>query len=349
MNAWFYAALLAFVLLLLTWAWVLIRVLRPLRKLVAQTTEVAQGNLTAFNQPCGGIAELETLRHTMASMAGHVRRTHADETAYRYALTDGQEAERARIAHELHDETVQALVAIAQSINLASSWIEQDQERATTMLKQARSQTVETVEAVRRLIADLRPPALAELGLIPALRMLVDKEPGIEFAVQVHGKERRLEDGYELTLFRAAQEAVRNARRHGQAKNITITADYQPDTIQLTVQDDGAGFDVPDCVDCMAKAGHFGLVGIHERVQHLNGTVDITSRAAQGTTLKVMLPLTAVNQPTETVRDPVCGALIAPQQAYGSVSYNDQRYYFCCPVCQGAFQRDPETILAAMM
>lgn len=61
--------------------------------------------------------------------------------------------------------------------------------------------------------------------------------------------------------------------------------------------------------------------------------------------MNVMLPLSALGQPSETVRDPVCGALIAPQQAYGSVEHQGQRYYFCCPVCQGAFQSKPETYL----
>ncbi len=348
MNDWLHVVITILTLLLVTNIWLIYRVLNPLQRLASQTTDVAQGNLVAFNQPCGGIPEIGILRRTMASMAGHVRRTHEDETAYRYALTDGQEAERARIAHELHDETVQSLVAIAQSIDLASSWIQKDPERAAGMLKMARTQAVETVESLRRLIADLRPPALEELGLIPALQMLVENEVDMDVSVKVVGKERRLDEERELTLFRVAQEAVRNAQRHSHAKNISITADYQLNEIRLMVIDDGIGFQVPDCVDCMAKQGHFGLVGIHERVEHLDGTVRISSRPERGTELSVTLPLSSASQPTETVRDPVCGALIAPQQAYGSVELQGQRYYFCCPVCQGAFQRTPETYLISL-
>ncbi len=346
MIDWLHIAVTVLALLLVTNLWLLYRVLYPLQRLASQTTDVAQGNLLAFNQPCGGIPEISMLRRTMASMAGHVRRTHEDETAYRYSLTDGQEAERARIAHELHDDTVQSLVAIAQSIDLASGWIQKDPERAAAMLKIARTQAVESVEGLRRLIADLRPPALEELGLIPALQMLADNESDTDVAVRVMGKERRLDEERELTLFRATQEAVRNAQRHGRAKNISITADYQPDEIHLTVSDDGIGFQVPDGVDCLAKQGHFGLAGIHERVQHLKGTVRLSSRLNQGTELSVTLPLSPAGQPSETVHDPVCGALIAPQQAYGSVEHQGQRWYFCCPVCQGAFQRSPETYLA---
>jgi signal transduction histidine kinase/YHS domain-containing protein len=345
LNEWLPVGITILALLLASNIWLIYRVLNPLHRLAAQTTDVAQGNLLAFTHPCGGIAEIGILRRTMASMAGHVRRTQEDERAYRYALTDGQEAERARIAHELHDDTVQSLVAIAQSIDLASSWIQKDPERAVGMLKMARTQAVEAVEELRRLIADLRPPALEELGLVPALHMLAESESTPSTDVEVTGNERRLDQARELTLFRAAQEAIRNAQRHGHAKKIGLRLDYEAEEARLTVSDDGLGFQVPDCVDCLAKEGHFGLVGIHERVQHLGGKVKILSQPKQGTELIVTLPLSAVGQPTERVRDPVCGALIAPQQAYGSVEHQGQRYYFCCPVCQGAFQSNPEMYL----
>jgi signal transduction histidine kinase/YHS domain-containing protein len=197
------------------------------------------------------------------------------------------------------------------------------------------------------MIADLRPPELEELGLVPALEMLAKSDTNTNVSLKITGTERRLNEEWELTLFRATQEGIRNAQRHGHAQNIFITLDYQPKEVRLTLVDDGVGFQVPDCVDCMAKAGHYGLVGMYERVQHLNGTVQISSKPNKGTELIVTLPLSPVGQPTETVRDPVCGAMIAPQQAYGSVEHEGQRYYFCCPVCQGAFLRDPEMYLTS--
>lgn len=226
----------------------------------------------------------------------------------------------ARIAHELHDDTVQSLVAIAQSLDLASNWIQRDPEHAAGMLKMAPTQAVETVEGLRRLIADLLPPALEELGLIPALQMLAENEDEIAVTVKATGKERRLYGPRELTLFRSVQEAIRNAQRHGEAKNITVEVDYHP---------------------------QYGLLGMHERVHHLNGDIHVSSKPGQGTELIVMLPLDTIDQPTEAVRDPVCAAIIQPQQAYGSVQYKDQRYYFCCPVCQGAFQSDAEMYLVS--
>lgn len=345
MTTWAYVLLAGLLLSVVTNVWLVLRVLMPLRRLVAQAINVSQGQLAAFQQPCGGIREIGMLRHTMASMAGHVRRAHEDGLAYRHALTDGQEAERARIARELHDDTVQALIAISQGIDLASNWIVKDPERAITMLKMARTQAVETVVGLRRLIANLRPPALAELGLIPALKMLAESENNSEVSVLSKGKERRLDEAYELTLFRSAQEAVRNAQRHGRARHIIVDVDYQLKRVGLTVQDDGQGFQTPDGFDYLAKAGHYGLLGMQERVQHLNGSVQISSEEGVGTKLMVTLPIQALHQPTETVRDPVCGVLIQAEQAYGSTEYQGQHYYFCCPVCQGAFQRSPEAYL----
>lgn len=347
MNGWLHVALTGVIVLAATNFWLVFRVLRPLRRLALQAGDVSKGNLTAFQQDCGGIPEIGILRRTMASMAGHVLRAQEEGTAYRHALTDGQEAERARIAHELHDDTVQALVAIAQSIDLASNWVEKDPARAAVMLKTARTQAVETVEGLRRLIANLRPPALEELGLIPALTMLAENEDDTAITIKATGEQRRLHETYELTLFRAVQEAVHNAQRHGAAHHIAIQVDYKTNEVRLAVHDDGKGFQLPEDVDFLTKQGHFGLIGIRERVHHLNGDVHISSKPGQGTELRVTLPLASAEQPNEAVRDPVCGAVIQPQKAHGSVKYQDETYYFCCPVCQGAFQTNPELYLAS--
>jgi len=345
LNEWFYIALTLLVLLIISNGWFLYRVVRPLQRLTEQTADVTKGNLSAFQQSCGGIPEIRMLRHSMASMAGHVSRAHDEGIAYRHALTDGQEAERARIAHELHDDTVQSLVAIGQSIDLATNWIERNPTQATTMLRTARTQAVETVINLRRLIANLRPPALEELGLIPALRMLAENEKAVTVNISVLGTERRLRESRELALFRAVQEAIHNVQRHGNSHRANVTVKFEADTIHLTVQDDGVGFLAPVSLDCLAKEGHYGLIGIQERVQQLKGTFHISSQKGIGTTVDVTLPLETADQPSQTVVDPVCGAVIQPQQAYGSVEYEGQHYYFCCPVCQGAFRRDPQVYL----
>lgn len=321
--------------------WFFTQVWRPLQRLLKRTARLAAGDLTALEQSCGGVAPIGELRHTMASMVGHVQRAQAEGLTYRHALTDGQEAERTRIAHELHDDTVQSLVAIAQSIELGLNWLETDPQRAKTLLSGARTQAVENVENLRRLIADLRPPALEELGIVAALQLLAAQTKAMQTQVSVSGHARRIGEQQELALFRVAQEAIRNAQRHAQARQITLDLSFRAEDVQLTISDDGQGFVPPTNLDCLAQTQKFGLLGMKERVEQLQGALRISSEPGSGTVVAVRLPLDPIVQPTGKVRDPVCGATIEPDQAYGSLVYGENRYYFCCPVCQGAFQAQP--------
>lgn len=330
--------ILGFALLVASNVWIFFRVMRPLRMLARQATDIAEGQLDALERTCGGTAEIEMLRRSMAGMAGHVRRSQQQSRVYAEALTEGQEAERARIARELHDDTVQSLIAIAHSIDLARQF---DGERAAAMLQTARSQAIETAGALRNLIANLRPPALEELGLLPAIQMLA--APQVK--VQVTGVQRRLPPTHELALFRVVQEALNNARRHGKTDRVKIMLHYQPQAVEVTIRDDGRGFVMPKGgIDTFVSNGHYGLMGSRERVVHLGGDFEIESTAGQGTTLRLHLPSQPVMQ-HNTVRDPVCSTILQPEEAYAYADYNGERYYFCCPVCRGAFQREPEAYL----
>lgn len=326
--------------------WLVLRVVRPLRQLSDCAKQLAGGNFAALQQPLPGTPEVEALRHTMSSMAQHVRRSQDEALAVRHALTEGLEAERQRLAHELHDDTVQALVAVAQSIDLATQWIGKEPERAVPLLKASREQAVESVGGLRRLIANLRPPALEELGLIPALRMLGQDEPALTIRVETTGAERRLEAALELALFRVAQEAIHNAWRHGRATEITLDVGFYANRLTLAARDNGKGFSPPKHLDVLARDAHYGLLGMQERVANLNGTLSITSEPGRGAEVRVDVPLQRIEQPAASVRDPVCGAVIEPDKAYGSVEHDGQRYYFCCPVCQGAFRQNPNLYLA---
>ena len=337
--------------ILLLWAvlaasnlWLYLRVLRPLRRLAQKADQLAQGDFSALAQPEPGAPEIDAIRSAMNAMVRHVRRAQMQERTYSQALTNGQEAERARIAHELHDETTQSLIAIAQSLEIAQGLLEPGSP-AFVLLTTTRQQAVETVHSLRRLIADLRPPMLDELGLIPALRMLTESSQPIAVSITIDGKVRRLNEPLELALFRSAQEALLNAQRYSNATQIRVEITFQADKIRLTVDDNGCGFTPPIRFESFSATGHYGLIGIDERVKQLNGTFTISSRSQQGTQLVIELPGVATQQPDGTVRDPVCSTLIAPQQAYASTVYAGQRYYFCCPVCQGAFQNAPQVYM----
>lgn len=327
--------------LLIINSWLVVRVLRPLRRLAEQANCLTTGDFTALEQPCGGIREVDALRRSLFAMVGHVRRVQDQKRQYTDALTDGQEAERTRIARELHDDTVQTLIGIAQGIDLASQWITDRPKESTQMLTEVRTQAVEAVNNLRTMIADLRPPALEELGLVSALNMLVSKYKPLLAEVIVSGVERRLGTDQELTLFRSAQEALNNSQQHSHATQVTIKVEYTPQHVKLTVEDNGKGFSPPQSLDELAGKRHYGLLGIQERVQSLEGTVNIHSQPGQGASISIDLPCVETSQPSDVVHDPVCSALVKPHQAYGSVVYENERYYFCCPVCQGAFQKNP--------
>jgi two-component system, NarL family, sensor histidine kinase UhpB len=324
--------------------WFYWRVMGPLRQLTSSAQKLSQGDLTALEQGYPAAPQIEGLRTAMNAMVGHVRRAQAQERTYIQALTSGQEAERARIARELHDDTTQSLIAIAQSLEIAQGLIGADTP-ASTLLKTARSQAIEAVNNLRVLIANLRPPSLAELGLISALHLLAEGTQDTQVMVEAIGKVRRLNEMQELALFRSAQEALWNAQRHGQAKHVDIQLVYDDDKVQITMQDDGIGFVPPQDWLSLSAAGHYGLVGIYERIQLLGGTFQLNSTPGIGTRIQISIPLQKILQPGDVVRDPVCSAVIQPHQAYANVAYKGAQYYFCCPVCQGAFQANPEVYL----
>lgn len=334
------------ILLLASNLWFFFRVLRPLRRLSLQAEQIKQGNFDSFEQHCGGIPEISALQRAMAGMAGHIRRAQEQSRVYSDQMADAQERERKRIARELHDDALQSLIAINQSIDLAKSWTHSDPERATEMLNLAREQAVETVTSLRNLIGGLRPPALDELGLVAALKMEVGKITDLSVTVTVQGVQRRLSESRELALFRVVQEVLANTRRHSAATEAEILVNYRTEDVALRIMDNGCGFALPPHLSDLAQKKHYGLIGLQERIHNLGGMVGINSVVGTGTTIDVFLPTGEAGQPDHLVRDPVCSALIEPQQAYDSATYAGKTYYFCCPVCQGAFQQDPLLYLA---
>lgn len=118
--------------------------------------QISRGNFVTIDDDCGIIPEIRALRHSMVSMVRHVRRSQTQSIRYADNLTEGQEAERLRIARELHDDTIQSLVAISQSIDMAKAWVTIMPDRVSEMLQLTREQSVETVNSLRRLIEDLR-------------------------------------------------------------------------------------------------------------------------------------------------------------------------------------------------
>jgi PAS domain S-box-containing protein len=211
---------------------------------------------------------------------------------YLHQITRAQEEERKRIARELHDDTMQYLVVLARELDeLAySSKAMSNEEKAK--LENLRQQTTGIMEGVRRLSHDLRPATLDRLGLLPALEWLASQVPsGMTIEVKANGTEHRLPAEIELVLFRIAQEALSNVRRHSQATEAEVKVEFEDKKTRITIKDNGKGFKIPEVMSDLVKGGRLGLAGMQERIQLLNGILKIESEPGKGTTVTVEAPI----------------------------------------------------------
>lgn len=203
-----------------------------------------------------------------------------------------QEQERKRIARELHDETSQVLTSLLISLAILEEAITNDEARQR--ITETRALAHQTLRAIRSLSIDLRPSALDDLGLLPALRWYVKeyqhKFP-IEVDFQASGFKKRLPPEMETAIYRIVQESLTNIAKHAQAHTATITLREDADAVYATISDDGKGFDLDELQRGQDRDRGLGLVGMHERAHLLGGTLAIESAPGQGTTIQFRIPL----------------------------------------------------------
>jgi signal transduction histidine kinase len=265
------------------------RITSPIRSLVAQTRNLSEGE-TIESVPISGLQEVDMLAQAFEQMAVRITSYRAGLRRYVEAITTSQEEERRRIARELHDETIQNLVAISRRIELLQS--HEVNSVDLKRLSDLQSTVEETLRGVRQICRDLRPLALEDLGFIPALQahVSINQEAGLNASLEVKGQPDKLHPGQELALYRIIQEALANARKHAHAERINIRLAYEDGFVQLEIQDNGVGFDVPSTLNELAQYGNFGLIGIQERVWSVGGALDIISSPGKGTRLYIRVP-----------------------------------------------------------
>jgi two-component system sensor histidine kinase UhpB len=266
------------------------QIVQPLQRLESKAAALAWGDFETIREPVGGISEVQHLQKELTEMANKVQAAQEGLHDYIGAITSAQEEERSRLARELHDDTIQAVIALKQRVQLAQKSVKDHNGRQS--LKELEDLAERTVENLRRLTRALRPIYLEDLGLVTALEMLAretsqSNELTVDF--QQSGHERRLSRETELALYRIAQEGLSNIVRHAKANHATLTIRFDKD-VSLEVTDDGTGFAVPKSPTDFAPSGHFGLLGIRERADLIGARLEVKSEEGRGTRLSVRLP-----------------------------------------------------------
>jgi signal transduction histidine kinase/HAMP domain-containing protein len=235
-----------------------------------------------------------------------VRRKEEASSTFLRQYIAAQEEERKRIARELHDEPAQLLTGLALAIETASQMAIPHDGELRRALASANALTERVSTEVSRIIRDLRPTLLDDLGLLEALEFYADtrlRPSGIQVICETVGTDGRFPPELETALFRVAQEAMSNIARHAQAENVSLTLEFQDEFVAIDIEDDGQGFDVEATFARGQDGAPFGLMGMRERVDLLNGTLVVESRPGEGTSVRVRVPLQSSLTPKEVTRN----------------------------------------------
>jgi len=269
------------------------QIVQPLRDLEQKSARLAWGDASGIEEPVGGIAEIRHLQAELTHMARKVQTAQRSLRDYIGAITDAQEDERQRLARELHDDTLQSIIALKQRVQLAQK--KASDETSEKSLQELEAIAELTIENLRRTTQALRPVYLEDLGLVTALEMLareMESASDVKVTFQKQGSEKRLAAPVELALYRMAQEALNNVARHAQATLAELSVHFGGDKIEMVVSDNGIGFEAPNTPADFAPSGHFGLLGMYERADLIGARLTIHSVPGKGTQLTIQLPET---------------------------------------------------------
>lgn len=206
-----------------------------------------------------------------------------------------QEDERKRIAREIHDGLAQTMANVVLRTEITERMLNrQEIDAVKEELRDLKSQLRSGLEEVRKIIFNLRPMALDDLGLVPTLRKFIqdyEEKTKIRTKFELFGRECRLPSGMEVAIYRLVQEAFSNVYKHANASYVTLDVTFQAKMVKITVQDNGTGFDVGFVESKLGKGVNFGMIGMQERVELLEGRLDIDSQLGAGTKISMLIPI----------------------------------------------------------
>ncbi|HZK95816.1 MAG TPA: histidine kinase [Prolixibacteraceae bacterium] len=267
------------------------QIIRPLQKLQQRSQSIGKGDFEQIREPVGGIEEIRHLQQQLIQVSGELQAAQINLHHYIGAITDGIENERRNLARELHDDTLQSLIALQQHVQMASLHINSDTANSGLQIKELRGLLQKSIVNLRRLVRGLRPAYLDDLGLVSALEMLVNETNKTfphHIKLEINGDESRLNSEVELAFYRIAQESLSNVVRHSQASEVIVNLRYEKNLITLEIQDNGIGFDFPDRTESFAASSHFGLIGMKERAELVDAQLTIQTYPRKGTTVVLM-------------------------------------------------------------
>lgn len=274
------------------------RLTEPIKELVEQTELLAHGDMVGHVQG-GAFTEMRALSDAFNEMVDRVAHYRVGLQSYVAAVTQSQEEERKRIARELHDDTIQSLIALGRRLELLEQSLENPIE-AVKQLYQLQQMLNRTVAEVRQFSRDLRPLLLEDLGLVAAMRQMLremERRGDLKTELTIKGEMsvEDLDDELVVATYRIAQEALNNIRKHANATKVHVLLAFEDKGVRVIIYDDGQGFILSETAD-LARLGAFGLMGIRERARLFGGTIEIQSTPGEGTSVSAYLPFTVKSE-----------------------------------------------------
>ena len=303
-------------------------IVRPIHSLIGATQKIARGNLAdpievstkdeigtlgrSFDEMRSRLAEsLDSIQRYSIELENRVAERTRELLQSKEKLAvllreiiTVEEDERKRIARELHDDTSQSLnAALIYIDSIISRFDGHDPVRG--QLLQIREQCMAMLKGLHRLINDLRPPILDDLGLESALKWMMEKhlgERGVHYYIDTKGDSEDLQTRFrgvldygkiELVLFRVVQEAIINVAKHADSENVYVSLEFGDSGIEVEIEDDGKGFDLEEVLEAARKGTYLGLgiLGMEERIALLDGTFSVWSEPGKGTRIRVSVPI----------------------------------------------------------
>lgn len=216
-----------------------------------------------------------------------------------------QEEERQRVAREIHDGPAQSMSNVVLKADICEKLIDVDIDRTKNELRTLKNIVRGCLQDVRRIIYDLRPMSLDDLGLVPTLQRYASNyrdETSIDVHLNIEGTYEDLNSAISITIYRIIQEALNNVRKHSQATMVVINISTKTDHLNVSIFDNGKGFDVEEVSRNNQHQGSgFGLYSMKERAELLRGTFEVKSDESNGTRIKIMIPLS--NEEAQNEKD----------------------------------------------